>query len=263
MASPNAEARRLRRGMPPPQRVSPRRNRQSPAYYVPPANSPAPACPTVTSGGTTALAKGGRTPLGVVHDPPAWSLSFATPLAAHPNSYAASNSLLLLSNSTSTRRNPTKHLTSSPPKDDSLLKKIRKLKAGGAGNKKEDNKEPDYLPITDAALCKVIEEKGTTWEDNLLSKQHCKAFYLRAFPPNDSDKAFNKPQSKSASIAQCRPKTEVDYIIRVVVNWDKGKENRSMQDGEEKDDLLHFHRQHKVGNKYIHQYDVMELLNSD
>ena len=261
MASPNAEARRLRQGRHPPLRVSPRRNRQSPEYYVPPANSPAPARPDVTSGGTTALAKGGRTPLGVDRDHPARSLSFATPLAVHPKSYTASNSLSSLSNSTSTRRNTTKRLTSPPPEEDSSPpKKIRKSKTGGADDKKEDDKESDYLPVTDAALCKVIEGKGTTWEDNPLSEQHRKAFYLRAFPTNESDKAFHKPQSKSASIAQCRPKTEVDNIINIVMNWEKGKEIRSMQDGEEKNDLLRFRRHHKVGNKYIHQYDVEEIF---
>ena len=102
----------------------------------------------------------------------------------------------------------------SPPK------KIRNSKHGGADDKKEGDKEPDYLPVTDAALCKVIEGKGTTtsWEDNPLSEQHRKAFYLRAFPPNQSDKAFNKPQSKSASIAQCRPKKDVDNIIHILLN---------------------------------------------
>ena len=35
------------------------------------------------------------------------------------------------------------------------------------------------------------------------------------------------------------------------MNWEKGKEVRSMQDGEEKDDLLHFCCHHKVGNKYV------------
>ena len=78
--------------------------------------------------------------------PPARSLSFVTPLAVHPNSYAEGNSLSSLPNSTSTRSNSAKHLTSPPPKDDlSPRKKNRKLKTGGADDKKEEDKEPDHL----------------------------------------------------------------------------------------------------------------------
>jgi hypothetical protein len=105
-----------------------------------------------------------------------------------------------------------------------------------------------------------MEGKGTTWDDHPLAELHGKAFYLRAFPPNNPDQTFNKPQSKSASIAQCRPKSEVDYIIMVVRNWDKGKEICTMEDGKEKDNLLRFCRQHKVGNKYFHQYVVEEIF---
>jgi hypothetical protein len=46
----------------------------------------------------------------------------------------------------------------------------------------------------------------------------------------------------------------------VVRNWDKGKEIRTMENGEEKDDLLCFRWQHKVGNKYINQYCVDEIF---
>jgi hypothetical protein len=178
------------------------------------------------------------------------------------NRYAASNSLSLLSNSTSTRRNSAKRLTSPPPKGSPSPKKMRKANTDGSFNADDDkdDREADYVPVTDAAVSKVMEGKGTTWDDHPLSKQHRKAFYLRAFPPVNPDQSFNKPQSKSASIAQCRPKSEVDYIVMVVRNWDKGKEICTMEDGEEKDDLLRFCQQHKVGNKYIHQYCVDEIF---
>ena len=101
---------------------------------------------------------------------------------------------------------------------------------------------------------------GKTWEDDYgITEQHRKAFYLKAFPPVDPDKDFEKPQSKSASIPQCRPQTKVDYIKYVVENWQKGTEIRTMQESQEKNALLHFRHNHKLGNKYIHQYTVEEI----
>jgi hypothetical protein len=46
----------------------------------------------------------------------------------------------------------------------------------------KDDKEDDYIPATKAAVNKVMEGKGK-WEDNHLTKQHHKAFYLEVFPP--------------------------------------------------------------------------------
>jgi hypothetical protein len=234
-------------------------NRQLPAYYAPTA---APAVPfAITSGGTTAMAKGGRLP---ERDHCALllarSLSFATPVAVQANSYVASNSLSSLSNSTSTRRHSTKH-DAPPPNAFSSQKKMRKAKTDGVldANDEKDDKDADYIPVTNAAVNRVMEGNGTTWEDNPLTKQHCKAFYLRAFPPVNPHQRFAKPQSKSASIAQCRPKSDMDYIKMVVWNWNKGKEIHTMEDGEEKDDLLRFLRMHKLGKKCSHQYVVEEI----
>jgi hypothetical protein len=122
----------------------------------------------------------------------------------------------------------------------------------------KEDKEADYVPITNKAVNNIMD--GKTWEDDYgITKRHRKAFYLMAFPPIDPDKDFEKPQSKSASIPQCRPQTEVDYIKYVVENWQVGTEIRTMQEGPEKNALLHFRRNHKGGNKYVHQYTVDEI----
>ncbi len=42
-------------------------------------------------------------------------------------------------------------------------------------------------------------------------------------------------------------------------NWQKGTEIRTMEEGDEKSELLQFHCQHKLGSKYIHQYTVEEI----
>ncbi len=73
------------------------------------------------------------------------------------------------------------------------------------------DKEADFLPITDKASKRIMD--GKTWEDDCgITEQHRKAFYLKAFPPINPHKSYEKPQSKSASIPPCRPQTEVDYI---------------------------------------------------
>ncbi len=123
----------------------------------------------------------------------------------------------------------------------------------------KEYKEADYVPITNKASSNIMD--GKTWEDDYdITEKHCKAFYLKAFPPVAPDKDFEMPQSKSASIPQCRPQTEVEYIKYVVENWQVGTEIRTMQEGQEKNALLHFRRNHKGGNKYIHQYTVDEIM---
>ena len=92
MLSPNARARRHGRGTPG-TRSSPRINKQAPKFYALPAD----AFP-VTSGGTTALAKGGLTPKEKFSPQPlVCSLSFATPFAVQ-----ARNAVSSLSQSTKT-----------------------------------------------------------------------------------------------------------------------------------------------------------------
>jgi hypothetical protein len=94
----------------------------------------------------------------------------------------------------------------------------------------KEDKEADYVPITNKASSNIMD--GKAWEDDYgVTEKHRKAFYLKAFPPVDPDKDFEKPQSKSASIPQCRPQTEVDCIKYVVENWQVGTEIRTMQKG--------------------------------
>ena len=122
----------------------------------------------------------------------------------------------------------------------------------------EDDKELDYVPVTNQAVNNIMEGKGT-WEEDAMTAMHRKAFYMKAYPVANRHELFPKPQSKSASMTTCRPKTEVDYIKNVIHHWGKGIEIRNMEDGEEKDRLLSFRRRNKVGNKYIHQYCLEEV----
>jgi hypothetical protein len=255
MTSPNARARHHDQG-PPGTRSSPRINKQEPKYYAPPADGF-----PVTSGGTTALAKGGLTPKGrVAEQPPlVQQLSFATPLAV-----PAGNSISFLSQSTKTS---SKGKYDGPTITNPKTKKTRsepsqKSHSGGRKIDSPDNdeydKELDYVPITNQAINNIMERKGT-WEEDGITVQHCKVFYLKDFPPANPHQQFDKPQSKSTSMALCHPKTEVDYIKYVIQHWEKGIEICNMEDGEEKNRLLSFRKRNKEGNKYIHQYCLEEV----
>ena len=123
----------------------------------------------------------------------------------------------------------------------------------------EGDKELDCVPVTNQAMNNVMEGKGT-WEEDFITAQHRKAFYMKAIPPINTHERFDKPQSKSASMTLCHPKTEVDCIKYVIQHWEKGIAIRDMEDGEEKKWLLNFHQKNKLGQKYIHQYYLEEVL---
>ena len=257
MASPNTRARHHGQGTPG-SRSSPRFKKLPPKNYAPTAV----AFP-ITSGGTTAIAKGGHTPPDHVGGTLVRSLSFATPLAV-----PASNSVSSLSQSTKETSKISAGKRDGPSIVQSSEKRMKSNPSSSFDSEARKNnasfddghndKEADFVPITDKASNTIMD--GKNWEEDYgITERHRKAFNLKAFPPTNPHKSYDKPQSKSASIPQCRPQTEVDYIKYVVQNWQKGTVIRTMEEGHEKDDLLHFRRSHKLGNKYIHQYTVEEI----
>jgi hypothetical protein len=106
MSLPNTRARRHGRGTPG-TRSSPRIYKQAPIYYAPPADDAFP----VTSGGTTALARGaGQTPKGRVfpqHTPLVRQLSFANLLAVPAGASVSSLSQSTKTSSRGKRDGPT------------------------------------------------------------------------------------------------------------------------------------------------------------
>ncbi len=125
------------------------------------------------------------------------------------------------------------------------------------GNEK-DNKERDYVPVTNQAVNDLMEGKDVGDLAAIISS-HKKAFMERAFPSGEEKNYFNA-KSKSASIPLCQPKLELDYIIYVVSNWQVGFQIRSMTPGYKRDSLLIFCCQHKKGSKYIRQYHLEEVF---
>jgi hypothetical protein len=256
MTLPNAWARHHCQGTPGTCSSS-RINKQAPKYYAHPRDGF-----PVTSGGTTAITKGGQTPKGNVAEQPPLvrQLSFANPLAV-----PAGNSVSSLSQSTKTS---SKGKRDGPTITNPYTKKTRsepsqKSHSGGmkidSPDNDEDEKKLDCVPVTNKGINNIMEGKGT-WEEDTITAQHRKAFYMKAFPPVNPHEQFDKPQSKSASMTLCRPKTEVDYIKYVIQHWEKGTVIRNMEDGEEKKRLLNFCQKNKLGQKYIHQYYLQEVL---
>ncbi len=125
------------------------------------------------------------------------------------------------------------------------------------GNEKDD-KERDYIPVTNQAVNDLMEGKDIGDLAAIIAS-HKKAFMERASPPG-KEKYYLNAKSKSAFIPSCRQKSELDYIIYVVSNWQVGVQIRSMTPGYERDSLLHFCCQHMKGNKYIHQYHLEEVF---
>ena len=54
-------------------------------------------------------------------------------------------------------------------------------KSGAPFDDAYDDKEADFLPITNQAIKDIVEGKGTPDGDNMI-EQHRKAFMLKAFP---------------------------------------------------------------------------------
>ena len=110
---------------------------------------------------------------------------------------------------------------------------------GGEHSDKEDDKESDYVPVTDAAINNMM-EGGDCGEMAAIVDMHRRAFMKRAFPP---DEEFDNPQKVAASMQAARPQAELDYIEYVVKNWRHGVEVRHMLPSLEKDQLADFCRE--------------------
>jgi hypothetical protein len=193
MASPNAQEMHRRQGTPG-SRSSQRLNKIAPKNYAPPVAAALP----ITSGGTTAIAKGGQTPPDHhVGAPLVRSLSFATPLAVP----ATTNSVSSLSQSTKEASKASKTSAGKRDGPSSIAKSSEKrMKSNSTFDSEartnyapdKEDKEADYVPITNKASSNIMD--GKTWEDDYygITEKHCKAFYLKAFPPVNPDKDFEK-----------------------------------------------------------------------
>jgi hypothetical protein len=67
----------------------------------------------------------------------------------------------------------------------------------------------------------------------------------RAFPSKEAVAEKKKTQAATAAfITACRPQSEVDYIIYVLMHWQVGVKIHQLDPGCERDRLMRFCRQH-------------------
>ena len=265
MSSPNARAKSRGSLFAPGIRTSPRTNRNPYATNRPLTRKQSNA-PAVTSGGTTAVARGGMTPEDNVRvaPPPARALSFISPQTEFANHDSVSSLSLSTKTHSTAKTSLGKHNLpnlSSEPKKKTKDAKVDCGEDDGDISIHEGNQEKDiiedFIPITN----KAMDNDFQGMEDDIshgIKMRHRKAFMAKAFP-DLGDKYQGNAQSQSASIKSCRPQSEVDYIIHVLNNWEKGIEVNRMAPGPDRDNLIHFRRQHRAGNKYIHQYVTEDI----
>ena len=128
----------------------------------------------VTSGETTAVARGDGAPpqCDNAFPPPSHTLSFATPQAEFANRSVSSMSWS--TRTPSTKTSVEKYNPSVDPSN-KVSKPRKKMKQGGGEyfdvsfEDDKDDKDIDFLPVTDKAMDLVIQGKGS-WETDAIQK---------------------------------------------------------------------------------------------
>jgi hypothetical protein len=102
-----------------------------------------------------------------------------------------------------------------------------------------DDKE-DVLPVTDATFGVIQQDKRRVAEFNTATvvAVHQLEFMQRAFPPQPANVGKKKTQgSVAVSIKACRPQSEVDYIMYILMHWQVSVRLTDLNPGTERDRL--------------------------
>ena len=96
---------------------------------------------------------------------------------------------------------------------------------GDALDEAEYDDEDDVLPVTDAPFGVTQQDARHLVELNTATAvaAHQLEFMQSAFPPQPANVGKAKTQgAATAFIKACRPQSEVDYIVYVLMNWQVG-----------------------------------------
>ena len=107
----------------------------------------------------------------------------------------------------------------------------------------EYNDEEDVLPVTDTPFGVRQRDKKRLAEFNTATvvAAHQLEFMQRAFPPQPANVGKKKTQgAAAASINACRPQSEVDYILHILMHWQVGIQLTDLNPGTERDRLQWF-----------------------
>jgi hypothetical protein len=115
----------------------------------------------------------------------------------------------------------------------------------------------DVLPLNDVAFGEKQREQRrlAVFNTATIIEAHCLKFMQRAFPPKPADIEKKKTQAAAfASITACRPQSNLDYIIYVLMHWQVSVKLHELDPGTERDRLMRFCRQHHNGTKITGKY---------
>ncbi len=113
----------------------------------------------------------------------------------------------------------------------------------------------DVLPVTDAPFGVKQWEERRLAEFNTITviAAHRLEFMQRA--PQPANVGKKKTQGAAAAfIKACRPQSEVDYIMYILMHWQVGIQVTDLNPGTARDRLQKFQRQHRNGPKITAKY---------
>jgi hypothetical protein len=89
---------------------------------------------------------------------------------------------------------------------------------------------------------------------------HWLEFMQRAFLPQPANVGKAKTQgAASASIKACRPQSEVDYIVYILIHWQVGVRLTELNPGTKRDRLQLYRRKHRNGPKITAKYCLEQI----
>jgi hypothetical protein len=133
---------------------------------------------------------------------------------------------------------------------------------GDAWDEAEYDDKDDVLPVTDAPFGVTQQDARHLAEFNTAAAVavHQLEFMQRAFPPQLANVGKAKTQgAAAASIKACRPQSEIDYIVYVLMNWQVGIRLTELNPGTERDRLQGFRRKHHNGPKITTKYCLEQI----
>jgi hypothetical protein len=131
-----------------------------------------------------------------------------------------------------------------------------------AWDEAEYDDEDDVLPVTDAPFGVRQRNARRLAEFNTAAVvvAYWLEFMQRAFPPQPANVGKTKTQGAAAvSIKACRPQSEVDYIVYILMHWQVDVRLTELNPGTERDRLQLFRRKHRNRPKITAKYCLEQI----
>jgi hypothetical protein len=222
------------------------------AHHPPHLGQRSAGIPHIALGATTQQGSGGGAVSPMAYSTPAHSLTFshfvATSKGHSVSSLSQSQSMLAAKRkgdshpqkSNAAKRRRGKLDTNNGAKYNAAEKRSGKI---DTKDEAEYDDKKDVLPVTDAPFGVKQREERCLAEFNMATvlAAHPLEFMQRAFPPQPANVGKKKTQgTAAASIKACRPQSEVDYIMYILMHWQVSVRLTDVNPGTERDRLQKF-----------------------